>query len=122
MTNQKEDKRGSFVVFINVSEYDLNDDDIQACVGLLGLEEVLHQIGFDKEYSSFENTNGFYEVLDCTHKTRTGKVVQGKLYIGKEREDKSWLESGMASSDVKMSVRRDRSYLQEIRNLSKSIR
>lgn len=106
---------------IYVSEFDLEDEDIQVCVEALGLEEVLYQIGFDKEYWCSES-GSFYEVLEFKHKTRTGKVVEGKRYSGHERLDKSWLESGLASEDAKAMARCDRSYLAEIRNLSKQAR
>ena len=113
------DKVGNPPIFI--SEWDLADEDIQVCIEALGLEEVLYQIGFDKEHW-FSETDSFYEVLECKHKTRSGKVVEGKRYSAYERTDKAWLESGLASEDAKAMARCDRSYLQEIRNLSKSIR
>lgn len=113
------DRTGSPSIYI--SEYDLADEDIQVCIEALGLEEVLYQIGFDKEHW-YNETNSFYEVLECKHKTRTGKVVNGKRYSGYERTDRAWLESGLASEDAKMMARKDRSYLSEIRNLSKQVR
>ena len=124
MTNKTQtpvgnDKVGNPPIFI--SEHDLADEDIQVCIEALGLEEVLYQIGFDKEHW-FNETDSFYEIMECKHKTRTGKVVEGKRFSGHERTDKAWLESGLASEEAKMMARKDRSYLQEIRNLSKSIR
>ena len=113
------DKVGNPPIFI--SSHDLADEDIQVCIEALGLEEVLYQIGFDKEHW-FGETNTFYEIMECKHKTRSGKVVEGKRYSAYERTDKAWLESGLASEDAKAMARCDRSYLQEIRNLSKSIR
>ena len=110
------DKLGSPSIYI--SEYDLADEDIQVCIEALGLEEVLYQIGFDKEHWYYE-CDSFYEVLECKHKTRTGKIVEGKRYSGHERLDKAWLESGLASEDAKAMVRCDRSYLQAIREISK---
>ena len=106
---------------IYISEYDLADEDIQLCIEALGLEEVLYQIGFDKE-QHYNETGTFYEILECKHKTRTGKVVQGKRFSGSERMDEAWLNSGMASEDAKMLARCDRSYLAEIRTLSKRSR
>ena len=106
---------------IFISEHDLQDEDIQVCIEALGLEEVLYQIGFDKE-QWYPETETFYEVLECKHKTRTGKVVEGKRYSSKERMDKAWLESGLASEEAKMLSRCDRSYLAEIRALSKRSR
>ena len=114
------DKVGNPPIFI--SEHDLADEDIQVCIEALGLEEVLYQIGFDKEHWCGGETNNFYEIMECKHKTRTGKVVDGKRFSGHERLDSNWLNSGLASEEAKMMARRDRSYLQEIRNLSKSIR
>lgn len=57
------------------SHHDLADEDIQVCIEALGLEEVLYQIGFDKEHW-FGETNNFYEIMECKHKTRSGKVVE----------------------------------------------
>ena len=124
MTNKTQtpvgnDKVGNPPIFI--SSHDLADEDIQVCIEALGLEEVLYQIGFDKEHW-FNETDSFYEIMECKHKTRSGKVVDGKRFSGHERTDKAWLESGLASEDAKAMARCDRSYLQEIRNLSKSIR
>ena len=107
---------GSPAIFI--SEHDLADEDIQVCIEALGLEEVLYQIGFDKEHW-YNESDSFYEVLECKHKTRTGKVVEGKRYSGHERTDRAWLESGLASEDAKAMARCDRSYLQAIREISK---
>ena len=118
-TVQGNDKVGSPPIYI--SEWDLQDEDIQVCIEALGLEEVLYQIGFDKE-QWYPETETFYEVLECKHKTRTGKIVEGKRYNSKERMDKAWLESGLASEDAKMLSRCDRSYLAEIRTLSKRSR
>ena len=103
---------------IYISEYDLADEDIQVWVEALGLEEVLYQIGFDKE-QVFKETGTFYEILECKHKTRSGKVVEGKRFSAYERTDKAWLESGLASEDAKAMARCDRSYLQAIREISK---
>ena len=117
MTNipKGNDKLGSPAIFI--SEHDLADEDIQVCIEALGLEEVLYQIGFDRE-RWVSGTDNFYEVLECKHKTRTGKVVDGKRYCGYERMDKAWLESGLASEEAKMLSRKDHSYLAEIRKIS----
>ena len=124
MTNKTQtpvgnDKVGSPCIFI--SSHDLADEDIQVCIEALGLEEVLYQIGFDKEHW-FNETDSFYEIMECKHKTRSGKVVDGKRFSGYERTDQSWLESGIASDEAKMMSRKDRSYLQEIRTLSKTAR
>ncbi|MGB4896926.1 MAG: hypothetical protein WBP57_00715 [Ignavibacteria bacterium] len=124
MTNKTQtpvgnDKVGSPCIFI--SSHDLADEDIQVCIEALGLEEVLYQIGFDKEHW-FNETDSFYEIMECKHKTRSGKVVTGKRYSAYERLDSNWLNSGLASEEAKMMARRDRSYLQEIRNLSKQAR
>ena len=119
MTNKTpvgNDKVGSPCIFI--SEHDLADEDIQVCIEALGLEEVLYQIGFDKEHW-FGETNNFYEIMECKHKTRSGKVVEGKRYSAYERLDSKWLNSGLASEEAKMMARCDRSYLQAIREISK---
>lgn len=118
MTNSPKgnDKVGSPPIY--VSEHDLADEDIQVCIEALGLDEVLYQIGFDRE-RWVNGTDSFYEMLECKHKTRTGKVVDGKRYSGHERMDKAWLESGLASEEAKMLSRCDHSYLAEIRKISK---
>lgn len=106
---------------IFISEHDLQDEDIQVCIEALGLEEVLYQIGFDKNHWIGE-TNNFYEVMECTHRTRTGKVVTGKRYMSVERLDDEWLNSGLASSEAKDAARADLSYLEEIKSISKRSR
>lgn len=106
---------------IYVSEHDLQDEDIQVCIEALGLEEVLYQIGFDKERWANE-TDSFYEVMECEHRSRSGKIVKGKRYIGSERTDKTWLDSGLASEDAKMVARKDISYLNQIKEISKRSR
>ena len=111
------DKVGNPPIFI--SEHDLADEDIQVCIEALGLEEVLYQIGFDREHWCGGETNNFYEIMECKHKTRSGKVVDGKRFSGHERLDRAWLESGLASEDAKAMARCDRSYLQAIREISK---
>ena len=110
------------VAFTNISEFDLQDEDIQECMEVLGLEEVLYQIGFDRDYTSLENTHGFYEVIECNHVTRSGKKVFGKLYICRERTDSAWLQSGLCSEDAKMAAKKDISYVHAVREISKSIR
>ena len=107
------------IAFTNISEFDLQDEDIQECIEVLGLDEVLYQIGFDKEYSSSENTHGFYEVVECNHVTRSGKKVFGKLYISRERTDVAWLQSGLCSEEAKMAAKKDISYVQCIREICK---
>ena len=82
---------------------------------------MLYQIGVDKE-QWYPETETFYEILECKHKTRTGKTVEGKRHSSKERMDKAWLEIGLASEEAKMLSRCDRSYLNEIRTLSKRSR
>ena len=122
MTNklvQGNDKLAPPPIFI--SEYDLQDEDIQVCIEALGLEEVLYQIGFDKERWVNE-TDSFYEVMECEHRSRSGKIVKGKRYIGSERTDRAWLDSGLASEDAKMVARKDISYLNQIKEISKRSR
>ena len=114
-----DDHTGSPSIFI--SEHDLADEDIKVCIEALGLEEVLYQIGFDKE-QHYNETGTFYEILECKHKTRSGKVVEGKRFSGKERMDEAWLNSGIASEEAKMLARCDRSYIQLVRELSQRSR
>lgn len=104
--------------FIYVSEFDLVDEDIQECIKVLGFDEVLYGIGFDKNHHYVE-TDSFYEIIECTHKTRTGKTVTGKRYTGYERVDEDWILNGLPSDEAKIAARKDNSYIAEIRNLSK---
>lgn len=103
---------------IYYSEYDLDDEDIKECISLLGLEEVLYQIGFSKE-CSFGEDGSFYEVMECEHRTRSGKIVKGKRYSGRERLDFEWMEKGMPSEEARLAYRGDISYMKELRNLSR---
>ena len=103
---------------IYISEYDLTDDEVVKYINELGLDEVLYLIGFSKE-CSFGEDGGFYEVMECEHRTRSGKIVKGKRYNGGERLDDEWMEKGMPSEEAKLAYRGDISYMKELRNLSR---
>lgn len=102
---------------IYVSEFDLQDEDVQLIIETIGLEETLYNLGFDKE-RWFESTETFYEIMECKHRTLSGKIVEGKRYMSFERLDDDWIKNGNPSEEAKMLSRKDRSYLAEIRRLS----
>lgn len=56
--------------------------------------ELLHQFGMD--INSIIDTQE-----DVTHKDRTGRLVTCHRYVGSERYDKAWIESGYASREAK---------------------
>ena len=118
-TVQGNDKVGSPAIYI--SYFDLQDEDIQLIIETIGLEETLYNLGFDKS-CYYSSTGTFYEVMECKHRSLSGKIVEGKRYSSSERMDIQWLESGLASEDAKMLSRCDRSYLNEIRTLSQRSR
>jgi hypothetical protein len=105
---------------IYISELDLADEDIQLCIELLGLNEVLHQIGFCKE-AEF-GSGLFYETEECTHRSLSGKVHTGIRYSGLERIDKDWILNGNPSEQAKDLSRKDKSYIDEIRKLGKVLK
>lgn len=56
------------------------------------MKKVLYSLGLD--------TNEFYEVVDCYHRPLTKKGNEpwyGSRYVGVERQDKAYLESGNSS-------------------------
>ena len=73
------------------------------------LEYVLHTyFGFDKEVVMFENCDDeghsifhWYSAHHCTHRSKlTGEVVRMNRYIGAERIDKGWYDTGMMSTET----------------------
>ncbi len=122
MTNnlvKGEDRLGAPSIY--VSEYDLQDEDIQLIIETIGFEETLYNLGFDKD-RWYNSTDSFYEVMECKHRTLSGKIVEGKRYSSHERMDDEWIKNGNPSDECKMMARKDKSYLDEIRNLSKTAR
>ena len=117
MTNipKGNDKVGAPPIY--VSEFDLQDEDVQLIIETIGFEETLYNLGFDKE-RWFESTETFYEVMECKHRTLSGKIVEGKRYMSFERLDDNWIKNGNPSEEAKMLSRKDHSYLAEIRKLS----
>lgn len=76
--------------------------------------------GFDKN-KKVEGTDTFYEVREQEHRTRlSGKIVNGKRYEGFERLDDAWILRGYPSDEAKVAARQDASYVQEIRQLSRT--
>lgn len=56
--------------------------------------EILWLFGMD--------TSSMYETqADVTHKTKLGRLVTCDRYVGSERTDKEWIESGYASREAK---------------------
>lgn len=76
--------------------------------------KLLHDVGFniDREIS----------VDSCYHRLVNKQIVFGPRFVGSERFDKEWLESGYASEDVwkKEIGKRDVSLLKEIEILGKT--
>lgn len=73
------------------------------------LEYILHNyFGFDKEVVMFENYDDegnkifhWYSAHHCTHRSKlTGEVVRVNRYIGAERIDKGWYDTGMMSTET----------------------
>lgn len=73
------------------------------------LEYILyHYFGFDKEVVMFENYDDegnkifhWYSAHHCTHRSKlTGEVVRMDRYIGAERIDKGWYDTGMMSTET----------------------
>lgn len=73
------------------------------------LEHILHTyFGFDKEVVMFENYDDegskifhWYSAHHCTHRSKlTGEVVRMDRYIGAERVDKGWYDTGMMSTET----------------------
>lgn len=73
------------------------------------LEYILHAyFGFDKEVVMFENYDDegnsifhWYSAHHCTHRSKlTGEVVRVNRYIGAERIDKGWYDTGMMSTET----------------------
>ena len=73
------------------------------------LEYILHTyFGFDKEVVMFENYDEegnkifhWYSAHHCTHRSKlTGEVVRMDRYIGAERIDKGWYDTGMMSTET----------------------
>ena len=73
------------------------------------LEYILHTyFGFDKEVVMFENYDDegnrifhWYSAHHCTHRSKlTGEVVRMDRYIGAERIDKGWYDTGMMSTET----------------------
>lgn len=79
--------------------------------GQIDINQLLHELGFDISFA--------LEHEECQHRNRRGEIVTGKLFMGIERSDKAWLDSGWASDEVKMAVRGDTSYNKEIASLSR---
>lgn len=83
------------------------------------LENILvNAFGFDKDYK-IEGIDGFYEIMNCTHRSRTGHVVTCDRYMGSERLDKDWLNSGYASEEAKLAAKGDKSLIETIERMKK---
>lgn len=109
-------------VYVSECDLTLDDEDLKDCLDTLGLDEFLYQCwGFDKNHY-IKGNDKFYEIDDVEHRSRRGKIVRGKRYVGVERLDDEWLDSPMVSQEAKDIARQDLSYLKEISNLSKRLK
>lgn len=57
-------------------------------------QDLLYEVGMDKNYK-------FEVQTDVQHKNRFGELVVCDRYVGIERTDREWLESGVASQEAK---------------------
>jgi hypothetical protein len=57
------------------------------------IKEILYGLGI--------NTNQIYEKQYVRHRNRFGNIVTGTRWVGNERIDKEWTESGYASAQAK---------------------
>lgn len=81
------------------------------------LEEILiDAFGFDKDYK-IEGVEGFYEIMNCTHRARNGNIVTCDRFVGSERLDKCWLNSGFASDEAKLAAKGDKSLIETIERM-----
>lgn len=55
--------------------------------------QMLYDLGMDIRYP--------YETQDCTHRNRFNNVITCQRFVGNERTDKEWLDSGYASVEAK---------------------
>ena len=116
------DKISAPDVFVSECELAVGDPTIQAVLNKMGIEYVLFNLwGFDK-YHVYDSTGKFYEISECTHRTRSGKVVTGKRFTGRERIDDAWIEEGNPSDNAKVIARQDMSYIREISNLGRQMK
>ena len=56
-------------------------------------ERMLYDLGIDLQYP--------YETQNVTHRNRFGNVISCERYLGKERQDKEWLESSYSSVEAR---------------------
>lgn len=69
------------------------------------VRSALFKLGLDvnkKVKHQGEIYNGYY-TFTCTHRTLANVVKGGYLYIGNERSDVSWIESGCATKEARLS-------------------
>lgn len=113
-------ENGLFKVPVYVSEADLKDEMLAKVIERVGLDVVLCELfGFDKDEVVCDTEPYFYEIVECEHRQRMHPhaVVKGKRYMGYERLDDAWLKGSMASEEAKMSAKKDKGYLSEIKSL-----
>ena len=65
------------------------------------------------------DTSRGVETLDCTHRTLSGEVVTGTLFICKELTTKEWLSSGYSSFEAQLLSKGDISLVTEVSNMSR---
>lgn len=121
-------------VFISAS--DIVAPHIRLIIERVGFEKFLYMIGFDNtiditidgytgdeeyKYNPHEDNQttvgNFYQTDFVTHRNRSGDIVTCDRYVGWERTDKEWINSGNASEMAKLLAKNDPSLLQELKSL-----
>ncbi|AYD85609.1 hypothetical protein Aci011_081 [Acinetobacter phage vB_AbaM_B09_Aci01-1] len=106
---------------VSFSELTVGDKKIELVLEKCGVDFVLEKLwGFDTKHKS-GTPEGFYEVKECQHRNRDGKIVTGKLYIGVERLDDEWILQGAPSEKAKLAAKQDLSLYRELSSMSRSI-
>ncbi len=98
-TKTKTDYRSNIVALAYISESEISMvfpayrwDWVQSKPSLMN--RILFEFGLD--------TTQNYEIQEnLTHRNRTGKIVQCNRFVGQERLDDTWLNSGYASREAK---------------------
>lgn len=95
-------------VYVQISEYDLELHAPQALNSDTQLQQTLYALGMDV-------SSNFCETLHCIHRTLSRiEPYEGRLFIGPERVDEEWLNSGQASFDVQVEIVGDMSLKHEL--------
>ena len=104
-------------VSVYVSQSDL-EELLPQLLAEHGVEALLYHVwGFDNNITL--DGGRFYEEMICQHRNRQGRVVECARYVGIERTDKAWLQSGSASEELLLMLRNDKELEEDLKNLSK---